>query len=83
MLGTGKECDHNVKHGSRCGAEQHEATCFISDAPHSSWPMDHENESEILAGFFFLLPFLTFCIHKQLRTVGFHLLVGSISVLCF
>lgn len=52
MLGTGKECDHNVKHGSRCGAEQHEATCFISDSPHSSWPMDHENESEILAGFF-------------------------------
>lgn len=57
MLGTGKECDHNVKHGSRCGAEQHEATCFISDSPHSSWPMDHENESEILAGFFFFFLF--------------------------
>lgn len=56
MLGTGKECDHNVRHGSRCGAKQHETACFISDSPHSSWPMAHDNESEILEGFF--SPFL-------------------------
>lgn len=67
MFRTGKECDHKVKCGSRCGNKQHETTCFISDSLHSSWPMDHENESEIL-GLFYI--FLILCIQKQLWTVG-------------
>lgn len=55
-VGTGKECDHNVRQGSRCGAKRLEAACFISDSPYSSWPMDHENESEILGCFFLFSP---------------------------
>lgn len=53
VLVVSEECDQKVKHSPCCGAWQQDTACFIRYSPQSSWPMGHENESEILSFYIF------------------------------
>lgn len=65
-------------------AKQHEISCFINDALHTSWPMDHENESELLQCYYiYFFPIVTFVNNYELLGSTFSIGKDFISLFSY